>query len=82
MNPTIKAESKKNDDRLNILKFTMTDINVSLMNAIRRTDLYDLLVGRQFNVLLKNAPKDKKYEILFKSLDVKFSLKNKWCFKY
>ena len=42
MNPTIKAESKKNDDRLNILKFTMTDINVSLMNAIRRTVLSDI----------------------------------------
>ena len=51
MNPTIKAESKKNDDRLNILKFTMTDINVSLMNAIRRTVLSDIPT-----VVIKTTP--------------------------
>ena len=42
MNPIIEAQSKKNDDRLNILKFTMSGINVSLMNAIRRTVLSDI----------------------------------------
>ena len=42
MNPIIQAQSKKTDDRLNILKFTMSDINVSLMNALRRTILSDI----------------------------------------
>ena len=42
MNPTIETQSKKNDDHFNILKFTMSGINVSLINAIRRTILSDI----------------------------------------
>ena len=51
MNPTIEAQSKKNDDHFNILKFTMSGINVSLMNALRRTILSDIPT-----VVFKTAP--------------------------
>ena len=51
MNPTIEPQSKKNDDHFNILKFTMSGINVSLMNALRRTILSDIPT-----VVFKTAP--------------------------
>ena len=40
MNPII--QKKQADDRLNILRFTISGINVSLLNAIRRTVLSDI----------------------------------------
>ena len=51
MNSTIKAQSKQINDHFNILKFTITDINVSLINAIRRTILSDVPT-----VVIKTTP--------------------------
>jgi DNA-directed RNA polymerase subunit L len=42
MNPNIQPQTLKKDDRLNILRFTINGINVSLLNAIRRTILSDI----------------------------------------
>jgi len=42
MNPIIQAQSRNKDERLNIMKFTISDINVSLINAVRRTILSDI----------------------------------------
>ena len=58
MNPTVEIKEEKND----VLKFTITDLNVSLVNALRRIILSDIPI-----IIIRSHPYEKNDVIVHRN---------------